>query len=142
MTRTRNSYAPLADLQFSLRSLLAFITVLSIPLGILAFIYHRSVQREAELARLAKVDAATVLAIVEDVEAVHAKLGRAPKDQEELESHLGKQMPHVHDHGYPTPIMYWRTGENSFILQYELWDTDDWIYDSRQPNSGWVQHYF
>jgi hypothetical protein len=80
--------------------------------------------------------------IVKEVEEIRARIGRAPKDQAELESLLGKPMPVVHDGTYETPINYWRTGEDSFYLQYELWATDDWIYDSKKPNAGWVQHFY
>lgn len=55
---------------------------------------------------------------------------------------MGAPMPFVHDNGYPAPINYQRTGEDSFTLQYELWATDDWIYDSKSPNAGWVQHWY
>jgi hypothetical protein len=51
-------------------------------------------------------------------------------------------MPVVHDGTYPRPISYYRNGENSFLLQYELWATDDWIYDSNKPTAGWVQHWY
>jgi hypothetical protein len=88
------------------------------------------------------LDDATVKSIVEDVEAIRAKLGRAPKDQAELELHLGRPMPVVHDGMYPVPIRYRCTGDDSFILKYELWATDDWIYNSTALSAGWVQHWY
>ena len=98
--------------------------------------------RRAERARQAAEDKATAMRIVQEVETTRAKLGRAPADQEELEELLGHPMPHVHDLGIEVQINYRRMGEDSFYLQYELWATDDWIYDSTIPNKGWVQHFY
>lgn len=116
--------------------------VLAVVFAVAAYIQRQASRREAELARLAELDRATTSAIVKDVETIREKLGRAPEDEEELEAHLGKPLPRVHDHGYPTPINYRRTGADSFQLQYELFNTDDWIYDSTIPQAGWVQHYY
>jgi hypothetical protein len=77
-----------------------------------------------------------------NVNAVCDRLGRTPRDQAELEQLMGKPMPSVHDNGYPTPIHYQRTSDTSYLLQYELFATDDWIYDSRKPDAGWVQHWY
>ena len=63
-------------------------------------------------------------------------------DQEELEKLLKKPLPKVHDITYEIPVHYRRTGKDSFTLQYELWATDDWIYDSTIPTAGWVQHFY
>ena len=114
--------------------------VLAVVFAVAAYFQRQASRREAELARLAELDRKTTSTIVKDVEAIRAKLGRAPKDEEELEMHLGRSLPVVHDYGHPTPINYHRTGTDSFVLQYELWDTDDWIYDSASPQAGWVQH--
>jgi hypothetical protein len=94
------------------------------------------------LARLAKKDSETIKQVVIDVEEVRAKLGRVPESQAELETHLGRKLPNVHDGVHPTPINYWRTSDDSYQLQYELWATDDWVFDSRNPEAGWVQHFF
>jgi hypothetical protein len=132
--------------QFSLRKLLATFTVIALCIGVASasarYAKRRDAIRRAELAQLDKLDDATIKSIVMEVEAIRAKLGRAPKDEAELEIHLGRPMPVVHDGIHPTLINYWSTGEDSFMLQYELWATDDWIYDSTIPNAGWVQHWY
>jgi len=79
---------------------------------------------------------------VQDVEAIRERLGRAPQDTQEVESLLGRSMPRIQDGNFESPIHYQRTGEDSFMLQYELWSTDDWIYDSTKPEAGWVQHFY
>jgi hypothetical protein len=101
---------------------------------------ERATFRQDETKRLLNLDNKTRAAIISDVNSVRSNLGRAPVDQAELESLLGKSMPVVHDRLHPVPIIYERTGRNSFILHYELGATDDWVYDSEKPNAGWVQH--
>ena len=128
--------------QFSLRTLIVIVTLVALPLGLIAYVNHRNALRRIELKRLAQKDKITVNTIVEKVEAIRAHLGRAPEDEAELESLLGEPMPVVHDNGYPSPINYQRIGQDSFLLQYELWETDDWIYYSTKPESGWVQHWY
>jgi hypothetical protein len=132
--------------QFSLRALLVAVAVIALCVGLASasstYLKRRAALKEAELARLAELDKATLIAIVRDAEAIRAKLGRAPMDQEELVSLLGRPMPVIHDGAYPTPISYHRSGENSFLLQYSLLATDDWIYDSNKPTAGWVQHWY
>jgi hypothetical protein len=120
-------------------SIAVCLAILSLLIGML---HRREVARQVEMQRLAELDRVTVASIVDEVEAIRVGLGRAPNDEAEVESHLGKPMPVVHDGKYPTPINYSRTGENSFILQYELWATDDWIYNSENPSAGWVQHFY
>jgi hypothetical protein len=122
--------------------LLGLLTVTAVILAGVAALYYRAEFRRAERARLAEQDRITLSQIVKETEAIRARLGRAPRDQQELESLLGRPMPHVHDEGRPTPIDYLRTGEDSFVLHYELWATDDWIYDSTKPEAGWVQHWY
>ena len=116
--------------------------LLAVVFAVAAYFQRQATHREAELARLAELDRKTTASIVKDVEAIRAKLGRAPEDREELEALLGRPLPVVHDYGHPRPINYYRTGADSFRLQYELWDTDDWIYDSTIPQAGWVQHWY
>ena len=128
--------------QFSIRFLLAITAILAIPLaGFTCVVNQRSAWRD-KLARLAKQDVETLKQLVIDVEEVRVKLGRAPESQAELETLLGRKLPQVHDNGYPTPINYRRTGDDSYKLQYELWATDDWIFDSTIPDAGWVQHFY
>jgi len=103
----------------------------------------------AERAYQAELDRVVLRELVMETEAIRARLGRAPRDQAELESFLGRPMPLVHDESLyfgggasRSQIHYSRTGDNSFRLQYELWATDDWIYDSTKPAAGWVQHWY
>ena len=68
--------------------------------------------------------------------------GRAPADQTELESLLGRPLPNVHDNEFPRTVHYHRLDADRFQLHYELWATDDWIYDSAKPDAGWVQRWY
>ena len=128
--------------RFSLRALLIVVTLTGLLAAVFSYLYRKDAREKARLAELFKLDKKTTAEIVTDVEAIRVKLGRAPKDEAEVEAILGRPMPVVHDYGHPTPIFYHRTGKNSFKLQYELWDTDDWVYDSTAPQAGWVQHWY
>lgn len=128
--------------QYSIGCLLLATAILALPVAGFSCLLHRRNAWRAEVERREKQDVLTVKQVVIDVETLCRKLGRAPKDQEELEFLLGTPLPNVHDNGYPSPIHYMRTGETSFMLQYELWATDDWIYDSTKPEAGWVQHWY
>jgi hypothetical protein len=117
-------------------------TLLAIPVaGFTCVAKQRSAWRE-KLAQLDKQDVETLKQLVDDVESIREELGRTPGSQSELESILGRPLPKVHDGGYPTSVNYRRTGEDSYTLQYELWATDDWIFDSANPDAGWVQHFY
>lgn len=129
-------------LQFSIKTLLVVVTLSAIPLAALSYLIQRRNAWVAEIKRRAEEDKVTVKQIVIDVNAVCQRLGRTPKNQAELERIMGKPMPNVHDNGHPTPIHYMRTSDASYLLQYELWATDDWIYDSKNPDAGWVQHFY
>ncbi len=87
-------------------------------------------------------DAITAKQVIDDVDDVCRALGRTPHDQAELELHLGRKLPNMHDEGILRPIHYLRTSERTYILQYELFATDDWIYNSSKPSAGWVQQHY
>jgi hypothetical protein len=130
----------------SVRSVLFGSTLIAYIVALFVVLVWQHDKREAfrrtEAIRLLDLDNKTRATIINDVESLRSKLGRAPKDQAELESLLGKPMPVVHDNGYPVPILYLRIRPNSFILKYELGATDDWIYNSDKPMAGWVQHWY
>ena len=128
--------------QYSIGCLLLATAIFAVPVAGLSYLLHCRNACLVEVERRTTQALHTVQQIAIDVEKLCKKLGRAPKDQEELESLIGKSLPNVHDNGYPTPIHYWQTGDTSFMLQYELWATDDWIYDSAKPEAGWVQHWY
>ena len=115
---------------------------------VVAWASYRCGYMTAERAYQAELDRVVLRELVMEAETIRARLGRAPRDQVELESLLGRPMPQVHDEslyfgGASRPqVNYRRTGDNSFQLQYELWATDDWIYDSTKPAAGWVQHWY
>jgi hypothetical protein len=136
-----NNRAQPAATRFSLRRLLALVAVVSACMAIVSHLYRAHAREQARLVKLKESDKETVIAIVKEVQAIQTKLGRAPKDTEELEALLGKPMPFVHDNGHPTQINYHRADTNRFYLQYWLTVGDDWIYDSAKPKAGWVQHY-
>jgi hypothetical protein len=128
--------------KFSTRGMLLGVMLIALCAAVAGCFVRRQERREAELARLAELDKVTVVEIVKVVEAIRVRLGRAPNDMAELEAILGRPMPVVHDGIHPRPIFYHRISEKDFMLQYELWATDDWIYDSTAPQAGWVQHWY
>lgn len=132
---------PRRPTQLALVGLAAVAVALATPVGVLG-LRHRGGLRDAERARLAERDRDTRGRVVSEVEGARARLGRAPRDQPELGALLGRPLPHVHDGGRPVPVRYTRTGAHSYLLHYELWATDDWVYDSARPDAGWVQHWY
>ena len=128
--------------RFSLRSLFTALFVASILLGALSLWMQREVRRQRELESLAKLDAETRQQIVKDVEAIRLKLGRAPKDEAELVSLMGKPMPMVHEESKDKifRINYYQTGEHDYRLSHLCWSTpgDYLIYESKTPKAGWL----
>src|SRR4029079_8102749 len=102
MTRTSNSNQPHVILLAA-----AFVAVV-------AWASYQWGYRDAERVYQAELDRVTLRELVMAVESIRARLGRAPRDQAELESLLGRALPNVHDEGRPTPVHYGRTGENGF----------------------------
>jgi hypothetical protein len=128
--------------KFGTRRMLLGIVPIALCAAVAGYFVRQQERREAALARFAELDKVTVVEIVKEVEEICVRLGRSPKDEAELEAILGRPMPVVHDGIHPTPIFYYRTGEKDFKLKYELWATDDWVYDSTAPQAGWVQHWY
>lgn len=135
-----NSESP----KFSIRFLLAITAMAAIPTAGITCVANQHKARRLKVAQLEKQDAETLKQIVIDVEEVRAKIGRVPESQAELETLLGRKLPYIHDRLYPSvrpmPINYWRTDDDSYKLQYELQVTAYWIFDSRDPGAGWLQH--
>lgn len=96
----------------------------------------------AEIERRAVEDPLTLQRLVDDTHRIVKELGRAPENEKELESLLGRSLPTVYDGGTESKVFYQRRGRDSFAFMYELWATDDHIYDSTNPSAGWVQHYY
>lgn len=127
---------------FSLRSLFLVVAIIAMCLAVAGYFVRRVTDRLAEDRRHAKLNMEALATIVKDVEAMRTQLGRAPRDVEEVEQLLGKPMPVVYDSGSRTPVNYYHTGNDSFILRYELWGSDDWIYNSKDPAAGWLQRFY
>lgn len=127
---------------FSLRSLFLAVAVIAMCLAVAGYFVRRVTDRLADDRRHARLNSAALSTIVKNVEAIRSQLGRAPKDVVEVERLLGKPMPVVYDTGTRTPVNYYRTGKNSFVLRYTLWESDDWIYNSKDPTAGWVQQFY
>ncbi|MHB1037718.1 MAG: hypothetical protein ACYC35_24710 [Pirellulales bacterium] len=106
-----------------------WLTVL-LPLGESSF-GARIAQRNAE-------NHAVMQTIIEDVEAIRSRLGRVPKDEEELVRLLGCPMPSVCrvQAGLPTPISYRRRGPSRYDLTFL--DDEIYFYDSDAPTQGWT----
>lgn len=136
----------MSDVRFSLWSAIKAITTTAIFLGVISYLHQLEIAKQAERTRLTNLDDATRKVLVEQVEEIRVRLGRAPNDEAELEQLLGTSMPVVHDKSFskpvPTAVHYHRTAKNSYKLQYEIWSTDDWIFDSTNPTAGWVNHYY
>ena len=142
MTAEHANPARPRDYRYSLRTIFIVTAIVAIPLALISYAIQRRNAWLTEVARRAEQDKVTVRQIVIDVDSACEKLGRTPVDETELELHLGRKMPNVHDNGRPTPINYFRLNDDSYMLQYELWATDDWIYNSNNPAAGWVQHFY
>ncbi len=97
---------------------------------------------EAQKAELSRRDEIAKAHLVDSLDRIRAELGRVPRDIKELEELWGEPMPKVHDNGVEVPIFYHRLGDDHFLLQYELWATDDWVFDSDKPDAGWVQKFY
>jgi len=121
------SLSPLEAPRFSMRWLLVWVAVIAAVCAVLTYPYRRE-----------KFDRTIRAAIANETEAIRTTLGRAPRDQQELEALLGRPMPSAHDILGMAPIRYHRTGENSFILRYDVYGTDNWTYDSSYPEAGWI----
>ena len=98
------SKSEMAPPQFDLRKLFRLVTILSLPLALIAYVARQNVRRQAELNQLKKQDASTLAALITELNSICSRIGRAPKDTEELESLMGKPLPKVHDHRHPIPI--------------------------------------
>lgn len=108
--------------------------------------YHQG-YRTAERSARAELDKVTLRELIEDVDKICDRLGRAPLDQSEVESLLGRPIPRVHDEGLmggriERPVYYQKTAGDSYQLTYELMATDDWTYESINPEAGWVQSWY
>jgi hypothetical protein len=63
-----------------MRTLLLIVSVVCLGLGLVSLISRRAAHSHREKVRLEEIDKTTLRELVKDVEAVRAKLGRAPKD--------------------------------------------------------------
>jgi hypothetical protein len=127
---------PNRDIAAFLATLVAWFLCIFGGFGALGAMHRATVNRRAA------EDAIALQQLVDDTNRIVKKLGRPPTDQEELERELGRPLPTVYDGGYESPVHYQRVGKNAFYLQYELWATDDHIYESGNPTAGWVQKYY
>jgi hypothetical protein len=125
------------------QNVFCFSVSLSAPL--LWFLVGLPIANNALQARTARRNAQNADAmrqIVDDVNAVCARLGQAPESVKELAGLLKKDMPSI-DVGYgPYPIHYSRLGPNRFQLSFinERWNIS--LYDSQTPKRGWYEEPF
>ncbi len=135
------SYVPEVP-QFSLRTLLICFLVASIFLALFAYIRNQYLKHEADVAQRKETILLALATAVNDVEAIRAKLGRAPTDTHELEQILGRPFPET-----PAYELYYKqTGDNAFYLLYPIewiegFSGDYLIYDSNKPAAGWAVGY-
>ena len=125
--------------RFSLRTLLAIMMIASVFFGAVAYFQNAIERRRAERERLAKLDRATELQIVKDVDAICLKLGRSPTDEKELESLLGHPMTVIHAYGREYPIRYYRLPNGSFKLEYLTESGNIRTFESSLPTAGWTE---
>lgn len=126
---------------FLFRLTLAVVLMLSVIVLTVARVSYQFGRQNVRREYDALLDQIVLRELVKDCEALTKRLGRPPTDQAELESLLGRPLPVVHDGSLEAPVSYRSYGDH-FQLQYELWATDDWIYDSARPDAGWVQHFY
>ena len=124
--------------QFSLRALLLGVVVCSVMLAGIAYLKQLEERGYAEHLRQEKHNRTVLVEVVNDIQALRAKLGRTPKDAAEVETLLGKPLPVVYVEGRAVPIKYFCTGNNSFRLSFSLGDDGGCIYDSRDAQVRWV----
>ncbi|HEX2475005.1 MAG TPA: hypothetical protein VHK01_09670 [Lacipirellulaceae bacterium] len=128
--------------RFSLRFVFIAVAVLSPVVWFFAFLRNQEIERRARIEERTQSILATLEATVKEVEAIRAKLGRAPTDERELEQLMGHPMPTM-----PVYRLYYRqTASNSFYLLFpiewvEPFSGDYLIYHSNKPNVGWVVGY-
>lgn len=96
-------------------------------------------RREAKIERLAELDRVTLRNLVTEVNAICDELGRAPQDEEELETLLGKPLPDTHWRTSPIKVCYHRRGDNAYELRI-LNTSGMRTYSSDKPENGWVDY--
>lgn len=93
-------------------------------------------RRETEIKRLAELDRVTLWNIVREVDTLCDELGRVPANQEELETLMGKPLPHTHRYTQPMKMYYDRMGDNSYVLT-SFSTSGKRHYTSDNPEAGW-----
>jgi hypothetical protein len=110
----------------------------TICIVVLFTISHLVQSRRTEIHRLAEVDQVTLRDLVREVNAICDHLGRIPKDQEELESLMGRLMPHTHRYTEPMEVRYHRRTDNIYVLS-SFTTSGMKEYASSNPEDGWVE---
>jgi hypothetical protein len=91
--------------------------------------------RKADQARQAVLDKQALDTLVLDIDQLHAKLNRTPRNQDELEMELGRALPKIHEDGYPRSVHYYSRNAQSYYIV-----AGDWYYDSDKRDVGWELH--
>ncbi len=144
-----HSSKPEPHFRFSLQTLLVCLTVSALCLGLIVSAIRfltdaledarkAAAERSERYAAICQADRAILDRFIEEVEALHAKLGRPPTDETELELLLEKPIPDVHIQERLTPIHYYRVVENSYVISYPIWINGG----GDQADSSRVHHYF
>jgi hypothetical protein len=128
--------------QFSLRAVFYVTAAAALFTALLAALDHHVERQKVEELRISKENQAIRESIVLEVEAVRARLGRAPADQSELEVILGRPLPSVSEYGHELSIRYHTEGANDFILEHLSFGNGDYLnYHSNAANAGWTPFY-
>jgi hypothetical protein len=96
----------------------------------------------ARMARRHDQNAATMQKLVDDVDAVCARLGRAPESEGELAALLGGAMPQIDLGSTVSPIHYSRLSPDRFQLRFGNANWNISVYDSQTPKRGWYEERF
>jgi hypothetical protein len=125
--------------RFSIRGLLIFTVLVAVFAAGASALMRIDARLRAEKARVAKMNAQTRAKIVKEIDAIRARLGRAPENERELVRLMGGSMPEVDVLGHPVSIEYDRTGTNSYKLHHWELSNGDWYEcDSSVPQAGWT----
>lgn len=111
-------------------TVVAWFTWLIVGLGSIGAM-HR-----AEEARRSVEDAQVLRQLVDDTQRITRELGRAPENEQELATLLGRSLPTVYDDGGESPIYYQRTRTDEYSFIYTTWSYN-YVYESSRPDAGW-----
>lgn len=137
---TSNASTPRTDTaRFSLRALLIFASTVAVVftfVGLIVRSHEEAVARELREEKENRIALALVLTQFTDFQ---TKFGRIPKDLGELEEFTKAPMPKLKKFGRELELRY-HPEQHLLVYPCAVDGWSDWVYDSRNPKAGWVEH--